>query len=397
MRLDYAAYHMEHMSRREALKFGAGAAAAAGAASVAVDMASAKAAEGASGFNDEMFDIEAVEAGMWVPGPYGPDDQRGSLNEITPERTAWAVNRLRGGPVTAFQLGEEMFNGFPAFPSDPPRLHDMFLYVFGYEAPAGFVEGGGIQSGTVPFGPNLLTAHEERFAENFTFQIATQVDGLNHVGVGQMYYNGNIASDFITPTGTTVLGNETMGPIATRGIILDIIGLKVAAGATDTFFIADNGRPVLNDNYRITIDDIENAMFRQRISPGIRAGDVPIFHTGWTHLARQDPDRYLAQEPGIYLAETRYLAARKCSLIASDTWGVEVRGNEVHGDNAFPCHQELFLKHGIRLGESFVTDSAIDAGCYEGLLVITPENVPGATCGSSAPTLLCKPGRPVRP
>jgi kynurenine formamidase len=391
---------MEHMSRRDALKFGAGAAAAAGAASVAVDMASANAASGAtaSGFDDEMFDVDAVEAGLWVPGPYGPDDQRGSLNEITPESTAWAVNRLRGGPVTAYQLGEEMFNGFPAFPSDPPRLHDMFLLAAGYEAPQEFVDGGGIQGGFLePLGASKLTAHEERFAENFTFQIATQLDGLNHVGVGQMYYNGFLAEDIITPTGTTALGNETMGPIATRGIILDIIGLKVAAGATDCFFIADNGRPVLNDNYRITIDDIENAMFRQRITPGIRAGDVPIFHTGWTHLARQDPDRYLAQEPGIYLAEARYLAARKCSIIASDTWGVEVRGNEVHGPNAFPVHQELFLKYGTRLGEAFVTDAAIDDGCYEGLLVITPENVPGATCGSSAPTLLCKPGRPVRP
>ena len=89
-----------------------------------------------------------------------------------------------------------MFNGFPAFPSDPPRLHEMYLYVLGYEAPPEFVAGGGIQASPVPFGPNVLTAHEERFAENFTFQIASQVDGLNHVGTGQWYYNNNRALDF---------------------------------------------------------------------------------------------------------------------------------------------------------------------------------------------------------
>jgi hypothetical protein len=397
MRLDYAQFHLEHLSRRDALKFGAGAAAAAAAASTAVDMASPEAARGAlPRFNDEMFDWEAVEAGAWFPGPYGPDDQRGTLNEITASRTAWAVRRIAGPKVTAYQLGEEMFNGFPAFPSDPPRLHDMFLYVFGYEAPQEFVDGGGIQSSTNPIGVNKVTGHEERFAENFTFQIATQVDGLNHVGVGQMYYNGNQALDFISPTGTTVLGNETMGPIVTRGIILDIVGLKVANGDTDDFFLAPNGEPVLRDNYRITIDDIEKAMRRQKIKPRIRRGDIPIFHTGWTHLAKDDPGRYLTQEPGIYLAEARYLADRRVAMIAGDTWGLEVLDPAVTEGFAFPCHQELFVKEGIRIGESFVTDAAIADNCYEGLLVITPENVPGATCGSSAPTLLCRPGRPIR-
>jgi len=248
----------------------------------------------------------------------------------------------------------------------------MFLLAFGYEAPADFVAGGGIQSGTEPLGPNLVTGHEERFQENFTFQIGTQVDGLGHVGVGEMYYNGFTAPDLISPTGLNALGNS----------------LKVSAKATDDFFIAPNGKPVLRDNYRITIDDIENALYRQRQSKQFRRGDVPIFHTGWTHLVRDDPERYLTQEPGIYLSEARYLADRRVAMIASDTWGVEVLDPAVTGGNAFPCHQELFLKYGCRLGESFVTDDCIKDNVYEGLLCVTPENVPGATCGSSPPMLL---------
>ncbi len=397
MRLDYAQYHLSEMSRRDALKFGAGAAAAATAASVALDMADPGPASGSRRrtYNDDMFDVEAVEAGAWFPGPYGPDDQRGTLNEVTPERTHAALRRVGGGKITAYQLGEEMFNGFPAFPSDPPRLHEMYLYVRGYEAPPEFTAGGGIQSSTTPIGPNLVTVHEERFAENYTFQIATQLDGLNHVGVGQMYYNGNKALDFITPTGTTVLGNETMGPIAARGIVLDIVGLKVATGKTDDYFFAPNGEPVLRGDYRITIDDIENAQHRQRVNPKIRAGDIPIFHTGWTHV-KGDPTQYLTQEPGIYLAECRYLADRKVAIIATDTWGLEVLDPAVTGGNAFPCHQELFVKEGIRIGESWVTDAPLKDNCAEGLLVITPQNVPGATCGSTPPTLLCGRGRPPR-
>lgn len=412
MRLDFARLHFarhqgESMSRRDALRLGA-----AGATAVAVGTAAGSAGaaspEPASGpgdgerhghrppdgdYDDEMFDVEAVLAGAWVPGPYGPGDQRGSFNELTPERTADALKLLRRGrPVNTYQLGEAMFNGFPAFPSDPPRLHNMFLLAAGYQVPDGFVEGGGIDNGSEPIGPNLVSLHEERFAENFTFQIGTQVDGLGHVGVGEMFYNGFRGPDLATPTGLAALGNETMGPVVTRAVIYDVVGLKVDQGATDDFFVAPNGRPVLRDDYRISIDDLTACLHRQRVWRGAGAGEVPIMHTGWTHLVSEDPERYLAQEPGIYLAESRFFADRRVAMVATDTWGLEVLDPAVTGDNAFPCHQELFGKYGVRIGESFVTDSAIDDGISEGVLVVTPENVPGATCGSSAPVLLGQPG-----
>ncbi len=343
-------------------------------------------------YTDEMFDVEAAKAGAWVPGPYGPDDQRGSFNELTPERTARAMRKLDlTKPVKSYQMGEEMYNGFPAFPSEPPRLHEMYCYVFGYEAAPGFVEGGGIQSGTTPLGANELTGHEERFAENFTFQIATQIDGLNHIGIGTTYYNGFQGPDIAQPLGTSALGNEHMGPVVTRGVILDIIGLKVHNGDTDSYFV-HNGKPVLNGDYRITVHDIEWALNRQHIWQGIGPGDVPILNTGWTHV-KDDPGLYLSQEPGIYLAEARYFADRKVALVAGDTWGLETLNPDVTGTGAFVCHQELITKNGIRIGESFVCDAAVADHAYEGVLVATPENVPGATCGSSAPVFLAQPGQ----
>ncbi len=406
MRHDFA---HNHFSRRDALKLGAAGAAAAATAGVTATAAGA-AGPGADGMsapafagsiNDEMFDVEKVVAGGYWVSPYGPDDVRGSFNEVTPERTARALRVLNSGqPVNTYQLGEEMFNGFPAFPSDPPRLHDMFLYAFGYDAGPEFAAGGGIQSGTTPLGPNLVIGHEERFAENFTFQIATQIDGLGHVGIGTnderggWFYNDNYANDIASPTGLTSLGNDSMGPIVTRAVILDIVGLKMAQGHTDDFFIAPNGKPVLRDNYRVTISDMEKAMRRQRVFTGLRRGDIPIIHTGWTHLVKDDPNRYLTQEPGIYLSESRWLASHRPSIIATDTWGLEVLDPAVTGGNAFPVHQELFGKHGIRIGESFVTDAAIEDHCYEGVLIATPENVPGATCGSTPPAFLGQPGRP---
>ncbi len=414
MRFDFAQHHLMHrgvappqpdLSRRDAIKK-LGAAGAAIAVAGSVGSSAVSAGEQAHGhghghgggtygpneYSDVMFDVAHAMAGGWAPGPYGPLDQRGSLNEVTPQRTAKAMRRLDlSKPVKSYQLGEELYNGFPAFPSSPPRLHEMYLYVFGYEAPAEFVAGGGIQSGKTPLGANQLTGHEERFAENFTFQIATQIDGLPHIGVGETYYNGFKARDFISPTGTKALGNETMGPIATRGVILDIVGLKVHNGDTDTYFMYE-GHPVLKDDYRITIADIEWALNRQHIWQGFGPGDVPILHTGWTHV-KKDPAKYLAKEPGIYLAEARYFADRKVAIVASDTWGVEVLDPALTNGNAFPCHQELITKNGIRIGESFVTDAAIADHCYEGVFIATPQNVPGATCGSAPPMFLGQPGK----
>ena len=112
---------------------------------------------------------------------------------------------------------------------------------------------------------------------------------------------------------------------------------------------------MLRDNYRITIDDIENACAASGsspIGPVTCRSSTPAGPT-WP---RTTPTRYLTQEPGIYLAEARYFADRKVAMVAADTWGLEVLDPSVTGGNAFPCHQELFGKTGIRIGESFVTD-----------------------------------------
>ena len=442
MKYELAMRHAQ-MSRRHALKLGA--AGAAGAATLAAFPGVAAADHddddddgrgrgrggggdgrgrpgGSGDYDDEMFTFDDVRT--WAPSRYGEGDERGTFNELTPENTADALKILkRGRPVNTYQMGEEMFNYFPAFPSAPPRNNDMRLYALGFPAegfsddptqwfpddpgnpPEGYVPVG-IQAGVTPFGveTNRLVGFEERFDRYFTFQIASQIDGLNHIGIAfppdddgnvrTAFYNGLEGEAIATPTGTTHLGNETMGPIITRGIVLDIVGLKVASGGDDVMDY--EGHPVLKGNYRITIDDIENAMRRQRIRKPIGPGDVPIFRTGWTRLARNPDSPYLLEEPGIYLAEARYLADRRVALVAGDTWGLETLDGDLTAGNVFPVHQVLITQNGIRIGESFVCESAVADHAYEGVLVVTPENHPGATCGSTPPAFMAQPGRPPR-
>lgn len=340
--------------------------------------------------SDAMFDVAAVEAGAWAPGPYGAGDERGSFNEITPLKTAAALRLLNTNlPVVTYNLGELLFNGFPAFRTTPPRIYDQVLRSSGYPKRPDFE---GFDGGSEPAGPNRISGNEERFPNSGTYQIATQLDNLNHVGVGNMFYNGFRGTEISASWGTTRLGGEHMGPFVTRGIVLDILGLKGAQGATGDYFTAASGARVLRDNYRVSVDDLQRAMQRQGIS-GVTPGDVVLLRTGWTHLVRSDPERYLAQEPGLYLSEVRYLAPNRPALIGSDVWGLEVLDPAVTGGNAFPCHQMLFGRYGIRIGEGIVTEKLVEDGVFEFVYLCTPQYALGSTAGNTPPAALGQPGR----
>ena len=380
------------LSRRSA--FGLAGAAALGVAGlVGASPAAATArtqAEGEGDYDDVMFDVLFAEGGGWAPSRYGPTDQRGTFNEVTAGTTASALALLDDDcPVKTYNLGELMTNGFPAFKTTPPRVYEQRLTVLGYQPPAGFSDGGGILQSPDPLGTNRLSIHEERFPQGYTYQIVTQLDGLNHIGVGATFYNGFQGPDIATPTGTSKLGNEHMGPIVTRGILLDVLGLKLDEGPGEALSQSTDGDPVVADDYRITISDLKAAAERggiQRIHPG----DVVLLRTGWNKIARTEPERYLAKEPGIYLAEARFLAERRPAIIGSDSWGLEVLGNPVV-EAVFPVHQELLVKNGIRIGEGIITDELAADGVHEFVYLTTPQYAQGATAGNAPPAALGQP------
>jgi kynurenine formamidase len=363
-------------------------------------------------FIDVPFNYDDIPA--WVPGPYGPGDQRGALNNINPEKVAKALELARGAAVKTYNLGEQMFNGFPAFITTPPRTYEQRLTVTGYEPGDRFRAEGGILQSTTGLGDNKASVHEERFAASqvgqfpplaTTYQIGCQLDGLGHLGAGELFYNGFRGPEIARGWGLGGLGGETVGPIITRGVLLDVLGVKLARNDRSALGPpAKNGRPVMANNYRITIADIEDAMEFGKIA-AVEPGDAVLFRTGWNQLlASRDPDemkRWNAVAPqgnglpGIYLAEARYLAARRPAIIASDTWALEVLGNEVNSPAAnggrtilFPVHQDLLMRFGIRIGESYVVDGPAEDKKYLFTFIVTPQYAQGATCGNTPPAAL---------
>jgi kynurenine formamidase len=223
-----------------------------------------------------------------------------------------------------------------------------------------------------------------------------------------VYYGGHRGPDIAETWGTSRLGSEQTGPIVTRGILLDVLGLKLLQGASEVLETAPNGAPHLAPTYRITLEDLEAAMARARIKT-IKRGDVILIRTGWNQLlephdptsshAPDDPghpghpghQKYLTSEPGIYLREARWLASHRPAIVGADNWALEVAGHPVAGANVFPVHQELITHFGIRIGEAIVLDGLAEDGVFEFVYIVTPQFVFGATAGNTPPCALGQP------
>lgn len=113
--------------------------------------------------------------------------------------------------------------------------------------------------------------------------IGTQIDGLGHLGIDHVYYNGTHVSEFWRPDGLTRFGTHLLPPIVTRGVLLDIAGLKKVK-------MLAGGTPIHES-------DLKAAAKRQGVD--LRRGDVVILNTGWQELATKDPQKFMQLEPSL--------------------------------------------------------------------------------------------------
>lgn len=284
-------------------------------------------------------------ADRWWPSEWGPDDQRGAANRWTPEKVLEAKSLITKGEI--FQLGRVYEHGMPI----PGKRH------YSLTIP-GLPTGG-------PVG-KIQLVHNDELVSGEIGQIGTQFDGLGHVGqrVGSddIFYNGNKLADFGDTYGLKKLGVENVGPIFTRGVLLDVARAK--------------GLRALETGYAITSDDLEAAL--KLAKTDIRSGDAVLIRTGHGLLWMTDNETFAAGEPGIGLAAAKWLSERKVSLIGSDNWAVEVVPPE-DPDRPFPAHNWLLTRHGIYVLENLDLEALADGGKSEFAFVFAPLRLKGAT------------------
>ena len=256
---------------------------------------------------------------------WGPDDQLGAGNLLSPECRLAALRSIREGRV--YDLSHEISTKAPFMaPNQTPFL--MSIWASWRDS---IKRRRGIGA-TNDAGSNVERAE-------MTMHVGTHIDALGHFSIGEHLYNGLSAAEVVTDWGLDRLGIEHVPPMISRGVMLDVSGLDGAA--------------FLNPGRVVSPDDLARAADSAGLA--IEAGDIVLVRTGWGRFFGVDNTRYLEGEAGIDVPAARWLTRRDVVAIGCDNMAVEVLPNP---DRAMmmPVHQHVLAEAGVHLIENLVLD-----------------------------------------
>lgn len=276
---------------------------------------------------------------------FGKDDEIGAMNLQTPKSVVAALRLARSGRI--FSLSHTLEDGMPV-----NWFHQDFVYSTYRSAPE-MLE---YFSRSFP-NSNRITFTNLRM--ELSDHTGTHIDGLNHAAVGNRFYNGVDTRKVTTTRGTKKLGIETMPPLISRGVLMDMT-LKHRYDKREL----------------ITVADCQRVLALEGIS--VNAGDTVLIYTGWERFWKTDNQRYLSSMPGIGVEAARWLAKEKVVAVGSDTQSVEVEPNEDPSEDGV-VHQMLIVENGIHLIENLRLRLLARAKVYQFLFVCLPLKIRGGT------------------
>jgi len=286
-------------------------------------------------------------------GKWGENDERGTINYISPELIVRAARLIRRGAVFSLAIPfdskgpQTAGSGFRFNP-----IHRMTL------TGSDFASGAMSLPGNVGFSDDMVI---------MPTQCATQWDALSHCFVDGKMYNGFDASE-ISSYGAKKNSIDKMARgIVGRGVLIDMPRFK--------------GVPWLEPGYAITASDLTHAAERQNVTIG--SGDVLLVRTGHIALCRDRKswgDYAGGDAAGLSLRSADWIHTRQIAAVATDTWSMEVRPHEITGA-LHPLHQIFLPQMGLPIGEIFdleelANDCAAD-GVYEFFLAAPPLPITG--------------------
>jgi kynurenine formamidase len=299
----------------------------------------------------QLFAIAALllllAAGTRAQGPcqtaskFGPTDQIGNLNYVTPAKTIAATKLVAKGK--SYRLGIETNKDTPAY---PPRTFAVTIVQPGQNAGA-------------TIGPTKTTYNDDLI--NGWAGVGSQLDGLGHIGIDNLYFNCNKGPEFAQTDGLKKLGVEHVPAVATRGVLLDMAG----------YFNTD----IVKEGTPFNRAEIEGAMKRQNIK-SIEQGDVVLFYTGWLKLLGKDNQRFGSVAPGLGRDGAKYLASLGVAIAGSDTWSFEVVPFEKDA-GIFEVHQILIALNGIHILENINTEEMVKDQAWEFLFTLGAARITG--------------------
>ncbi|MBV6288934.1 cyclase family protein [Pseudomonas aegrilactucae] len=256
--------------------------------------------------------------------PWGPKDEIGRLNLMTPQSQAAIMGRVSGGQ--AYDLAVEYFVGMPSWQAagDPP--YQMWMT----HTPHGNVIADPMQVGE-PMNEHVSYSGS---AVSMYAHMGTHIDALNHFGLDGKIWNGFSAEQHLGDRGWNVTGAEKLPPIIARGVMIDVAAAK--------------GVDQLADSYRITRSDLQQALAKQHVA--LEQGDVVLIRTGRMR-DYENAQAYMANPPGLSLDAAKFLVeVSGAMVVGADNLSFETFPSEVEG-NYLPLHTYLLAMQGAPIIE----------------------------------------------
>ncbi len=282
--------------------------------------------------------------------PWGPDDQLGALNHMTPASQAEVLARADGSQV--YDLSVDFFVGMPGFVGAGDPAYQMFMS----HTPNGTVvddlNGVGREINS-----NVCYSGDVMFMYTHT---GTHIDAFCHFGVDGATYNNAKVDENLGSRHWHRNGAEQFPPIIARGVLLDIAGL--------------NGVECLPDSHAISSEECQRALERQGVTLG--KGDVALVRTG--RMSYWPDHKVMGNPPGMSLEAARWITDQGIILIGADQECVEVGPSEQE-DNWLPGHCHFLAEAGVPMMELLDLEQLASDGVYEFCFIGAPIRLRGAT------------------
>jgi kynurenine formamidase len=290
-------------------------------------------------------DFQALFDALSNWGRWGPDDERGTLHLLTPERVAAATRLVREGSSVTLSLP---LNTHRAVHCPTPADHHMTLL------------------GGAPTVAEPVHFIKDYVGLDYHNDGHTHIDALCHVGYRGLLYNDR-PEDAITEGGANVNAIEALKDgLVGRGVLLDVPRLR--------------GVPWLEPGEHIFAEDLEAAERQQGVT--VREGDILLVRTG--HPRRLDevgPWNTPEAKAGLHPTAMTFVGARGVSVLGSDG-NNDTAPSSTEGVD-FPIHVLAITAMGIHLLDYLqfedLRTQCERAGRWEFLFVTAPLRIVGGT------------------
>ena len=278
-------------------------------------------------------------------GRWGPNDQLGAANLITPAKRLEAVSLVTEGITVSLehQLLIEEAEDVP-LPFQRRMLN----------VPDPTTE------------PPMMGAVSDNYAVSYHGYSHSHIDSLCHILYQGQMYNG-VSQDTITEDGCSnaSIANLQDG-IVTRGVLFDIPRLK--------------GAPYLEPGTPIYMEDLE--AWEEMAGVTVRPGDAIFIRTGrWARRAEFGPWVISELAAGLHASTMPWVKARDVSFLGSDA-AADVVPSQVD-EVRLPVHMLTIVAMGVDLFDNqdleALADTAAELNRWEFMLVAGPLAVQNGT------------------